>query len=175
MKIRVGRCDSPFSPVNVVASSSYLAHDSRVVFSNNCCTDSGVGGETIAPRPHYFPFRYRNWGGLEFRNHSPPICFHIMRCRCFQDQVSDTFQRSRSRRLLLGGRNWDNEMVSSMRSSGKGCHLSLHNCESQLVVGGHGITYILIIMILSADKSISKRREAEEEGPLTDTYNEESS
>lgn len=54
-------------------------------------------------------------------------------------------------------------------------HLSPHNCESQLVVGGHGITYILIIMILSADKSISKRREAEEEGPLTDTYNEESS
>lgn len=44
-------------------------------------------------------------------------------------------------------------------------------------MGGHGNTYILIIMILSADKRISRRRDAEEEekGPLTATYNEETS
>lgn len=173
----MGRSDSPFSPVNVVASSSYLAHDSRVVFSNNCCTDSGVGGETIAPRPHYFFIQVQELGWLGISEPLTANLFpYILRCRCFEDQVSDTFQTSGSRRLLLGGRNWDNEMVSSMRSSGKGCHLSLHNCEFQLVVGGHGITYVLIIMILSADKRISRRREAEEEeGPLTDTYNEESS
>lgn len=81
------------------------------------------------------------------------------------------------RGLLLGGRNWNNEMVSRMRSSGEGWPLESCNCESQLVVGGHGITYILIIMILSADKRISRRRDAEEEeeGPLTATYNEETS